>query len=247
MKKFEKKFGIVMLILVTIIMSSCSKKEVAKVNLNYDIEYVVDVYGDEDDFFTPVAGIYSVTELDGKMSITIEFEKSQKTSKTNYTVEEFVLYPMDKAENTIKINGKEILFQADNKHNAAQELINAGVGDKVKVTFSYTPDNEQTRKLIIDNIYTCGIDLTLEAEEEDVDNIVSEAIEAEDISNENADILLNQLEVMINQLAQLDEWSDAYDVKEDQILDLMDKIDDLDMSSAQESRYENLDNKFDNL
>lgn len=45
----------------------------------------------------------------------------------------------------------------------------------------------------------------------------------------------------------MDDLSDEYDDLEDQIMNLMDKIEDLDMSSAQESRYDKLDARFDRL
>ena len=65
------------------------------------------------------------------------------------------------------------------------------------------------------------------------------------LGNANVDALLNQLESMLNSFARMDDLSDEYDEMEDKIIDLMDKIDDLDMTDAQERRYNRLDDKFD--
>lgn len=61
------------------------------------------------------------------------------------------------------------------------------------------------------------------------------------------DALLDKLEGMLNQFAQMDDESDAYDAQEDKIMDLCDELDDLDMTPAQEARYEKLEDRFDDL
>lgn len=63
----------------------------------------------------------------------------------------------------------------------------------------------------------------------------------------SVDALLDKLEGMINQFAKMDDESDAYDAQEDKIMDLCDELDDLDMTPAQEARYEKLEDRFDDL
>lgn len=59
--------------------------------------------------------------------------------------------------------------------------------------------------------------------------------------------LLNKMESLLNRLATMDEFSSEYESVEEEILILTDKLDDADMTSAQESRYFRLDDRFDNL
>ena len=58
------------------------------------------------------------------------------------------------------------------------------------------------------------------------------------------DALLNQLESMLNQFEKMDDLSDEYDVMEKKILDFMGEIDEYDMTTAQEKRFDKLENRW---
>jgi len=65
----------------------------------------------------------------------------------------------------------------------------------------------------------------------------------------DVDAVLDQLESKIKKLQKLDKKrdDDKYDAIEDEIYDLMDTLDDCDMTSVQEKRYDRLDDEFDRL
>ena len=149
--------------------SSCGNPD-AKITLNEDLKYIVNVIGDED-FFEPVAGVYPVTEVDEKLQVTIEFEKSKNTKSKKYTAIEFSFNPEDKDEHDIKFNNDYIEFHAENRQNALRELLNAQVGDHIKVTFSYMPTDKIAKKELLEKIYTTGsIVLYLDEDEEESDD-----------------------------------------------------------------------------
>ena len=116
--------------------------------------------------------MYPVTEVDEKLQVTIEFEKSKNTKSKKYTAREFSFYPEDKDNNDIEFNKDYIEFHAENRQNALRELLNAQVGDHIKVTFSYIPADKAAKKELLEKIYTTSsIHLYLdEDEEESVDN-----------------------------------------------------------------------------
>lgn len=245
MKKNLKMLLSAIVILSTLLLVSCGSKQLSKITLNEDLDYIVDVlaWGDEEDFFEPVQGTYSLMKNDDRMEITIEFVKTKKNNSSKYTVESFSLIPEDSDEHSIMIDGKEVEFQALDRQKKADELFNAAVGDKVKVTFTYIPKDKDAQTKIIENFVTCSVELDIEEVEDENENeeIVSSNGEAD------VDALLNELEAMLNRLASMDDLSEEYDEVEDQIMNLMDKIEGLDMSSAQESRYDKLDDKFDRI
>ena len=193
--------------------SSCGNPD-AKITLNEDLEYIVDVLGDEEDFFEPVAGVYPVTEANEKLQVTIEFEKSKNTSSNKYIAERFYFYPEDKEDELIEFDNDIIEFHADNRQNALKELLNAQVGDHVKVTFSYMPIDKAAKKELLGKIYTSShITLRLEKDEvegndnerkrsdddEDDDELESYDDETDDDSNEDTsatdwDAILDELE-----------------------------------------------------
>ena len=241
MKKFiQLSIG---LFFIFVFLQSCDNT-VAKIVLNEDLEYVVDVYGDEEDFFEPVAGVYPVTEKDGKLQVTIEFEKTKNTSSKKYIAEEFILNPSDKYD-YIKINGKEIEFQAENRTSAAQDLLKAKVGDKVKVTFSYLPVDKQSKQELVEKIYSCDFDLTLEEEEESTDNSsslssFSDGDDAEGDSDEDGDDAEGDSDEDDDELASSknstnwDKVLDEYESYVNQYIVLMKKAQNGDMSAMNE-------------
>lgn len=221
------------LLLCSFFLQSCDKT-VAKIILSDDLEYRVDVYGDEEDFFEPVAGVYPVTEKDGKLQVTIEFEKTKNTSSKKYIAEEFILYPSDKDDDYIEVNGKEIEFQAENRTSAAQDLLKAKVGDKVKVTFSYLPVDKQSKQELVEKIYSCNFDLTLEEEEESTDNSsslssFSDGDDAEGDSDEDDDELASS-----KNSTNWDKVLDEYESYVNQYIVLMKKAQNGDMSAMNE-------------
>jgi len=64
-------------------------------------------------------------------------------------------------------------------------------------------------------------------------------------SSAEVDAMLNKLENMLNKFEKMDDLSDEYDEMEDKILNLMDEIDDCNLTPAQEKKYDKLDNRFD--
>jgi len=166
----KKSFLLIMCAVALVLgFSSCGNPD-AKITLNEDLKYIVNVIGDED-FFEPVAGVYPVTEVDEKLQVTIEFEKSKNTKSKKYTAIEFSFNPEDKDEHDIKFNNDYIEFHAENRQNALRELLNAQVGDHIKVTFSYMPTDKTAKKELLEKIYTTGsIVLYLDEDEEESDD-----------------------------------------------------------------------------
>lgn len=271
MKNYRKMFRLGVLCALSALLLSCNKgKTIANINLNNDLQYVVDVYGGEDDFFEPVAGIYPVVEKDGKWQVTIVFEKSKNTTSNKYTAEEFVLYPLDSDEDEIEINKKDVEFQAENKQNALKELLNAQVGGHVKVTFVYTPMDDKVKKELAKKIYSCYIDLTLEEDEmestttmsdNEVDFTETEVDEAEvdesnvkSTSSTNWDKVLDEYESYVNQYIALMKKAKNGDMSAvseyPQMLEkaqrVAEKLEDADdaMTAAQMARYTQITNKM---
>ncbi|MBR6125581.1 hypothetical protein IKQ19_18650 [Candidatus Saccharibacteria bacterium] len=232
MKKFiQLSIG---LFFIFVFLQSCDKT-VAKIVLNEDLEYVVDVYGDEEDFFEPVAGVYPVTEKDGKLQVTIEFEKTKNTSSKKYIAEEFILNPSDKDDHYIKVNGKEIEFQAENRTSAAQDLLKAKVGDKVKVTFSYLPVDKQSKQELVGKIYSCDFDLSLEEEEENIENTSSlSSFSNDDDSEDDGDDEDDEEIASSKNSTNWDKVLDEYESYVNQYIVLMKKAKNGDMSAMNE-------------
>ena len=172
MKILFKLFGSLGLALLILTISSCDKK-VAKIVLN-DVEAAFEAYGDDDDFFEPVAGIYPVIEEKDKLQTTIDFVKTEKTSISNYSIEEFVLYPNDNNEDRIKVNGSIVEFHAENKNSIAQDLLKANVGDKVRVTFTFIPADKTSKKDLIEKIYSCDMEFAGSSSSKDWDKVLDE-------------------------------------------------------------------------
>lgn len=66
-------------------------------------------------------------------------------------------------------------------------------------------------------------------------------------SSAEIDQMLNEVDRLLGQLANLDDMSSAYDNKEEQIINLLSKISSANLTSAQEKRYFQLDDRFDDL
>ena len=165
----KKSFLLIMCAVALVLgFSSCGNPD-AKITLNEDLKYLVDVLGDEDDFFEPVAGVYPVTEVDEKLQVTIEFEKSKNTSSNKYIAERFYFHPKDKDDEWIEYDNDLIEFHSENRQNALRDLLNAQVGDHVKVTFSYMPTDKTAKKELLGKIYSCS-HITLDIERDEVEN-----------------------------------------------------------------------------
>ena len=230
------------MILTAFILTSCGSKQLSKIALNENLDDIAFVYPfDEKDFFEPTQGIYSLMEKDGKLEITLEFVKKKKNQRKKYSVEKFSMMPVDGDGRSILIDGDDVEFQALDRQKKADELLNAAVGDKVKVTFTYLPKDKESKSKIVENFVKCSVELEMEEIEDEPEEIV--------VKEENVDVdaLLNELEGMLNRLAKMDDLSDEYDNLEDRIMSLMDRIEHLEMSDAQEKRYDKLDDKFDNI
>ena len=210
-----KKLALFLLAAGTVCFMSCGKKDVAKIVLNEDLSYVVSVYGEEsdsdDDFFEPVAGVYPVKKKDGKLEVTMEFVKIKKTSNTKYSIEEFILTP-DDGDHKLKINDKKVEFQAEDRHAAAQQLFQASVGDKVKVTFTYVISDEKATDEMVKMIKECEVELTLDELEESSEDITiivdddDEDIDEDDegnIGSEDWDKVLDEYEKYVNSYVSL--------------------------------------------
>lgn len=242
MKKNLKMFLTAIVILTAFILTSCGSKQLSKIALNENLDDIAFVYPfDEKDFFEPTQGIYSLMEKDGKLEITLEFVKKKKNQRKKYSVEKFSMMPVDGDGRSILIDGDDVEFQALDRQKKADELLNAAVGDKVKVTFTYLPKDKESKSKIVGNFVKCSVELEMEEIEDEPEEIV--------VKEENVDVdaLLNELEGMLNRLAKMDDLSDEYDNLEDRIMSLMDRIEHLEMSDAQEKRYDKLDDKFDNI
>ena len=102
----------------------------------------------------------------------MEFVKIKKTSNTKYTIEEFILIP-DDGDHKLKINDKNVEFQAEDRHAAGQQLFQASVGDKVKVTFTYIISDKKATNEMVKKIKECGVELTLDEIEDESENVTS--------------------------------------------------------------------------
>lgn len=193
------------------LLSACGGGTVAKITLNEDLDDVVSVRGvDEPDFFEPVQGVYPVIAKDGKLETTIEFVKTKSTSSTKYTADEFTLDPEDIDGRSIMVNNDYVEFSAVDKVQAVIGLLEANVGDHVKVTFSYIPADKDAQKHITERIVSCEVDLRLDEMEEteveasalidddddDDDDLLSESSSAG--SSTNWDEVLNEYEKYVN-------------------------------------------------
>lgn len=65
-----------------------------------------------------------------------------------------------------------------------------------------------------------------------------------DYSYAEIQALLDEMESLVNRLATLEEFSSEYDLVEEQIQQITDKLDDANMAYDQESRYDRLDDRF---
>ena len=83
---------------------------------------------------------------------------------------------------------------------------------------------------------SCAYDDESDSEDEDANRKSGSA---------NVDALLDQFENTINRLSKLNWLDDNYDAVEKQALDLYEKLIDMDMTPAQEKRFDKLDDKFD--
>ena len=163
MKKNLKMFLTAIVILTAFILTSCGSKQLSKIALNENLDDIAFVYPfDEKDFFEPTQGIYSLMEKDGKLEITLEFVKKKKNQRKKYSVEKFSMMPVDGDGRSILIDGDDVEFQALDRQKKADELLNAAVGDKVKVTFTYLPKDKESKSKIVENFVKCSVELEME-------------------------------------------------------------------------------------
>ena len=211
--------------------SSCGgnseEKALANITLidDYHLKYMVTVLGD-DTFFEPIAGVYPVTEADGKLQVTIEFEKSKNTKSKNYIAREFSFKPEDVEENRLEYDDDYIEFKAENRQNALKELLNAQVGDHIKVTFIYMPADEVSKKEILEKIHSCGsIHLYLQEDENAGNDEKSKKNDGEEDDDDSSDNTSS---------TDWDSILDEYENYVDKIIALCNKINNGDMSAMSE-------------
>ena len=72
----------------------------------------------------------------------------------------------------------------------------------------------------------------------------SDISSSSDYSYAEIQALLDEMESLVNRLATLEEFSSEYDLVEEQIQQITDKLDDANMAYDQESRYDRLDDRF---
>ena len=130
------------------------------------------------DFFRPQIGEYPIEEIGNTWETTIEFVVTESIKRNNCFSKKFSLEPMAKGNNkrmTQYDSGHEryeklfeeadiILFHAKDKEAVTEQLMHSSVGDKIKVTFTYSlPEDldEVQKKNFFEDFYTCSIWLEL--------------------------------------------------------------------------------------
>ena len=196
----------------------------------------------------PLGKFYEVVEKDYQINgneVSIEIKRIAEggpvdaswDSRPTFTAELF-----DKSGNLISSKSTDVVWTEDQ----LETVFALGVGETSSITFNF---NDKTRGAVKIKI-SSKWDEKEDSEETTATYGSGDAGEAEEVSaptNADIDAMLNQLEGMLNRLAKMDDLSDEYDDLEDQIMDFMDRIDDLDMSAAQEKRYDKLDDRFDKM
>lgn len=169
-------FTIMALLVVAVFFASCGSKEAkkedaakaeaknTKVTVNEDIitwsnPTSWNSIPQEYRFIESVQGIYDVCDNDGKMVFSMDFKKTSEVSEN--TIEQVRSFFFEKG-------GKK--FQAD-KTASLQQIMEANVGDVVKVTFTYIPSSEKEKQEIYDgkNPFV-KIELCLPDDDEDDDD-----------------------------------------------------------------------------
>lgn len=193
----------------------------------------------------PLGEFFEVVEKDYQVNgkeLSVEFKRIAEggpkdaswSTHPTFTAELF-----DKSGNLISSESTDVVFTKEQ----LETVFALGVGETSSITFKFDDKTRGAAKIKISSKWDLEEDT-----EESSDSYVSEENETTAVSSSaDVDAMLNNLESMLNRLAKMDDLSDEYDDLEDQIMNLMDKIEDLDMSSAQESRYDKLDARFDRL
>lgn len=162
-----KKYFSLFVIAFAIILTGCSSKSTTFVITTDEAEDIADVYG-SNDFFEPVPGTYTISAEENVLSTTIDLKKVKRYENPNYIVEKFILEAKDKDERDIEINHKDVEFAAENMASVYKELINASIGDVIKVKFTCILADSKQVKEVLKSFVSCDIELHVdEPEEED--------------------------------------------------------------------------------
>lgn len=236
------------LFFIFVFLQSCDNK---KTQISMKPE-TTSISGDLSDCFEVVNQEYIVKLKDGRLepfatwSVKIRRTEKQLPFPEGITVDSYGTFGSG-----VQAHGGFGIEVVDENGSTIQKTAASASGlsgpyssDDVKELFKLKPGEESTIRWTVD-------DNALDAKE--LKFTISSAYElcetsevsTSSLGNANVDALLNQLESMLNKFQKMDEWSDEYDEMEDKIIDLMDKIEDLDMTDAQEKRYDRLDDKFD--
>lgn len=247
-----KKYFSLLMIVAVIILSGCANQGRILIT-DDDAEYVVSVLGGND-FFEPVAGTYLVTEKGGILSTTISFRISKKFNHPDFVVEDFYLEPYDKNDNCLKINSERVEFKTENKQVAYKKLLQASVGDVLKMKFNYTLADKNQAKELLEAIVSCGVTLDVEEPEEPEEPEEKEEKLAPSKSSTNWDKVLDSYEkYMDNYIAVLKKVNDGDMNAYSDMATLLEQCNELneqlenasdDMTAAQMARFQKITAKM---
>lgn len=194
----------------------------------------------------PLGKFFEVVEKDYQINaqneLSIEFKRIAEGGPDKIDWSEdptFTAELFDKSGNLVLSSSTDVVWTKDQLETAFA----LGVGETTSITFKFDGKTKGAEKVKVSSKWNMKED-----SEDTGETYASGIVEtASEVSSADVDAMLNKLESMLNRLAKMDDLSDEYDDLEDQVLDLMDKIDELDMSDAQEKRYDKLDAKFDKI
>lgn len=196
-------------------------------------------YVDYDNIFGPIVTvkIEKIDELWGWMEEFDPVGYSGASVKGNYG---FGIKIFDeKGNQIITENPSESCYSSDDLKTVWKE----GVGENNVVRWSIEELDGKSGEYTF--TITSYIEENTSSGISSSDNYSSSDISSSsDYSYAEIQALLDEMESLVNRLATLEEFSSEYDLVEEQIQQITDKLDDANMAYDQESRYDRLDDRF---
>ena len=196
-------------------------------------------YVDYDNIFGPIVTV-KIEKIDELLNWMEEFDPvgcSGASVKGNYG---FGIKIFDEKGNQIvTINPSESCYSSDDLITVWQE----GVGENNIVRWSIDELDGKSGEYTFAIISYMKENTSSGISSSDNDSS-TDISSSSDYSYAEIQALLDEMESLVNRLATLEEFSSEYDLVEEQIQQITDKLDDANMAYDQESRYDRLDDRF---
>lgn len=256
MKTTIVRLSVVLITLCGLCACGGSSTKITMTNEDCECSGEVLAWGDVDDFFEVVPGVYTISEKDGKLLMPVTVVKTKNEKLSRYAVEGLVCSLGSDIDHDLEINGKDVEFYACDKFASYRELCNCSVGEKVTIPFEYLADETMLKAVKAALTSECKIrEICLDLEDEEDDD-ASAKVSKSKSSSTNWDAILDEYESFVDKYIALAKKASAGDISAlTEYAEYMEKAEDLaddledaedEMTAAQIARYSKISMKLTN-